>query len=317
MTFDEELKQALDTLSLRLQGEVVRQVAAMGAAATGGEPLPSTDLLASERMLTAIRTIDRATSLREVLDTLVSAAGREASRVALVLVRGDEFQGWRFIGFGPALDTAARIDISRTEAGALLEAAASGAIVSGDGGAAGRAPGFANLPPGLEYLAVPITMAGEVVAVLYADQGGSLTWPTSVEVLTRHAGRCLEALTAIKAARALTERPQAPVPMLAETDEEQVAARRYARLLTSEIKLYHEPEVIAGRRERDLATRLGGEIARARALYEQRVSADVRHGIDYFQAELVRTLANGDASLLESRDGRPASPQTFKERNQD
>jgi hypothetical protein len=260
-------------------------------------------------MLTAIRTIDRANSLREVLDTLVSAAGREASRVALVLVRADTFQGWRFIGFGPALDTAARIEISRTEAGALLEAVTGGASVSGDGGVAGRAPSFANLPLGLEYLAVPLTMAGDVVAVLYADQGTSLTWPHDVEVLTRHAGRCLEALTAIKAARALTERPQVPGPMMPGADEEQVSARRYARLLTSEIKLYHESEVIVGRRERDLATRLGGEIARARALYEQRVPADVRQGVDHFHAELVRTLADGDASLLELQDCRTAELQ--------
>jgi hypothetical protein len=57
--------------------------------------------------------------------------------------------------------------------------------------------------------------------------------------------------------------------------------------------------VVAGRRERDLATRLGGEIARARVLYEQRVPADVRQGMDHFHAELVRTLADGDSTLLE------------------
>jgi len=316
MTFDEELKRAFDTLSERLQEEVVRQVAA-ARVAPGDESLPATDLAASERLLTAIRAIDRASSLREVLDTLVSAAGREASRVALVLVRADKFHGWRFIGFGPALDTAAHIEISRTEAGALLEAVASGASVSGDGGAAGAAPGFANLAPGLEYLAVPLTMAGDVVAVLYADQGASLTWPHAVEVLSRHAGRCLEALTAIKAARALTERPQVPGLTVPGSDEEQLSARRYARLLTSEIKMYHEPDVVAGRRERDLATRLGGEIARARALYEQRVPADVRQGVDHFQAELVRTLADGDASLLELQDGRIAGLQNFKGRSQD
>ena len=110
MTFDEELKRAFDTLSERLQEEVVRQVAA-ARVAPGDESLPPTDLAASERLLTAIRAIDRASSLREVLDTLVSAAGREASRVALVLVRADKFHGWRFIGFGPALDTAAHIEI--------------------------------------------------------------------------------------------------------------------------------------------------------------------------------------------------------------
>jgi hypothetical protein len=143
MTFDEELKRAFDTLSERLQEEVVRQVAA-ARVAPGDESLPATDLAASERLLTAIRAIDRASSLREVLDTPVSAAGREASRVALVLVRADKFHGWRFIGFGPALDTAAHIEISRRRL-ARCRGGRQRASVSGDGGPAGAAPGFANL----------------------------------------------------------------------------------------------------------------------------------------------------------------------------
>jgi hypothetical protein len=76
------------------------------------------------------------------------------------------------------------------------------------------------------------------------------------------------------------------------------SARRYARLLVSEIKLYHEDEVAAGRRERDLAARLGGEIARARGLYEQRVPPGQRATANHFHEELVRTLADGDATLL-------------------
>ena len=36
-------------------------------------------------------------------------------------------------------------------------------------------------------------------------------------------------------------------------------------------------------------------------MYEQRVPPHVRERADYFQDELVRTLANGDASLLEVR----------------
>jgi hypothetical protein len=69
----------------------------------------------------------------------------------------------------------------------------------------------------------------------------------------------------------------------------------------SEIKLYHEAALVDGRRDRDLASRLGGEIARARAMYEQRVSPHVRARTDYFHDELVRTLANGDAGLLGAR----------------
>ena len=56
--------------------------------------------------------------------------------------------------------------------------------------------------------------------------------------------------------------------------------------------------VAAGRRDRDLTSRLGGEISRARVMYEQRVPSVVRDRADYFRDELVRTLANGDETLL-------------------
>ena len=122
-------------------------------------------------------------------------------------------------------------------------------------------------------------------------------WPSILEVLTRHAARSLEALTAFKAARVLTERPDTAAPDAAAHAAHE-AALRYARLLVAEIKLYHEPAIVAGRLERDLGSRLGGEIAHARSMYEQRVPADVRSQTDYFGAEIVRTLANGDTTLL-------------------
>ena len=80
--------------------------------------------------------------------------------------------------------------------------------------------------------------------------------------------------------------------------EDDSSARRYARLLVSEIKLYNEAAVRAGREKRDLLTRLQPEIERARRLYEERVSPAVGERSTYFQQELVHTLADGDAALL-------------------
>jgi hypothetical protein len=81
-------------------------------------------------------------------------------------------------------------------------------------------------------------------------------------------------------------------------EQDAAAAQRYARLLVSEIKLYCEPMVHEGRRRGDLFERLKPEIARARRLYEERIPAVVRARGDYFDQELVRTLANGDPRLL-------------------
>jgi hypothetical protein len=76
------------------------------------------------------------------------------------------------------------------------------------------------------------------------------------------------------------------------------SARRYARLLVSEIKLYNEAAVRAGRQQRDLRQRLRSEIDRAQRLYEERVPPAVGARDQYFHQELVQTLADGDATLL-------------------
>ena len=303
------------------------------AVASARADLNAADLATSGRLVDAIRAIDRAGSLSEILDTLASSAGREASRVAVLLVRGRELHGWRFMGFGPAFETASQITLSLEDAGLIAEVVRTGAAVSSpvrlradaaraDTSGRTAAPAFAELPSGREALGVPIPMDGQVVSVLYADQGptddqsraSTIMWRDTLEVMARHSARCLEALTAFRTARVLTERPDvSPVASSdrsgngglhavgranEETEEGSESARRYARLLVSEIKLYHEAAVVAGQRERDLATRLGAEIERARVLYEQRVAAHLRQSADYFHAELVRTLANGDASLL-------------------
>ena len=284
--------------------------------AASRDHLRSADLAASERLTDAVRALDRARTLGDILETLVAGAGREAARAGVLLVSGGELRGWRFIGFGPAFDAASTIVVPLEESGIIAEAIRTDAASSSDPSRRVATPAFAALASGGESLVVPVTMSGEVIAVLYADQGtadegaqrpSAIRWRDAIEVMARHAARCLEAATAIKAMRVLTERPDmamrrsspdaADIAPGSQNDEEE-SARRYARLLVSEIKLYHEGEVLAGRRERDLATRLGAEIARARVLYEQRVPSSLRRNGDFFHEELVRTLADGDGSLL-------------------
>lgn len=77
-------------------------------------------------------------------------------------------------------------------------------------------------------------------------------------------------------------------------------ARRFARLLVSEIKLYNEQKVAEGRRNNDLYDRLKEDIDRSRQMYEKRVTSSVAAKFDYFYDELVNTLAEGDAARLGS-----------------
>jgi len=77
-------------------------------------------------------------------------------------------------------------------------------------------------------------------------------------------------------------------------------ARRFARLLISEIKLYNEQKVAEGRAQGDLYDRLREYIDRSREMYDKRVRGEVSSRYDYFHGELVNTLAEGDVSKLGS-----------------
>ena len=94
---------------------------------------------------------------------------------------------------------------------------------------------------------------------------------------------------------------EAELPVDVSGDEERRLhndARRFARLLISEIKLYNEQKVAEGRSEHDLYDRLREYIDRSREMYDKRVKAEVAARYDYFHGELVNTLAEGDVSKL-------------------
>ena len=75
-------------------------------------------------------------------------------------------------------------------------------------------------------------------------------------------------------------------------------ARRFARLLVSEIKLYNESKVEQGRKNKDLYERMKDDIDRSRQMYDERIPDEVRKSSNYFYDELVRILADGDSGSL-------------------
>lgn len=176
------------------------------------------EMVGVTRLLESIRGLDGASSLSEVLDALATAAGKEAARAAVVVLRGDRIQGWKMSGFGPRDAQPKSIDLPLAEAGVIGMAVGAARVVSTrDGQAAAAGPGFEKLSADRMGLAVPVIVGGRVVAVVYADgvsmDGHELpvpsSWPEVIEVLTRHAGRCLEALTTQKTAPPKIQTPAA------------------------------------------------------------------------------------------------------------
>jgi hypothetical protein len=273
MSFEAQLTQAFETLTERLRGEIDQEVQRRAAEIAAATPVGRAPIETSVAPTQPAHDGAAFERLADGFDAIDRARSLTAILDALLT---------------SAREDDAHADIWLIRGGRPHRWRVNGSDDAGD-----------DTPP-TEH-GIPLTIGGQTVAVLNANDERRTA---NVVLLSRYASRSLEALTAFTTARALTEPRKVDSGLgTADSDasEEDTSARRYARLLVSEIKLYHESAVIEGRRDRDLAARLGGEITRARVMYEQRVPPHVRARADYFGVELVRTLCNGDASLLEVR----------------
>jgi hypothetical protein len=84
----------------------------------------------------------------------------------------------------------------------------------------------------------------------------------------------------------------------ADADPRREEARRYARLVATDIRLYNEEAVVVGRRERDLARRLGEPLKRGRDSFSQRFPDLGPDGMKLLDDAYVQVLAGGDSSLI-------------------
>lgn len=199
---DRTLTARLDRLREDAERTLVEQLAAAAAAAPPPEPPPPPPPPIDDvviRMRDGIRRLDRVSRLTEALDALGSLAAGEASRAAVLTVQDDRVRGWSFIGFEPAVDPAHQVDLTLDEAGLVGHAVVTGATQQ-----QGRGPAFTALSSDGHAVAVPVLVGGEVMAVLYGDDGGNdpqAGWRQSLEILASHAGHCMEALTAARAAQ--------------------------------------------------------------------------------------------------------------------
>jgi hypothetical protein len=170
------------------------------------------------------------------------------------------------------------------------------------------------LSPGRRAIAVPFVLDGRPVAVLYADEGSDgqplASWLETVQILGRHATSVITSLTAVRTAQAMgfiARRSRGESQRVGSrraatrrrTEDEMQSARRYARLLVSEIKLYNE-----GRFEWDASVATCARGSGTKSIVARRLTSSVSERAvpdreTYFHQELVQTLADGDPSLFE------------------
>jgi hypothetical protein len=161
------------------------------------------------RLTSAMRTLDEATSLGDILDHLAHSACQESGRTAVFLVNGTKLRGWRALGFdGGAIIGS---DFEPADAGVVGQAVQSGVSRRHRNGDDARLPSFASTAGPRDAVALPVQVDGSVIAVLYADAARTdkpedPEWLDTIHAMTKHAGRVLEAMTVRQAAALWTPR---------------------------------------------------------------------------------------------------------------
>jgi hypothetical protein len=308
----------------------------------------------------SVATLEKGTSLSEVLTHLVNEVSQYVDRAAMFIVKGPSAIGWYARGVEPA-DVIKQVNVPLNADTVLRNVNNSRHAMRG---AMEHSPGTQQALAKLggnpqAVLAVPLILRDKLAAILYCDTSMEEVPPPVadlIEVLVLFAGKTIDMLSlAPKTAAAppapapsAPSRPPAPAPrpaavphqpadeggstvmfnaqqmnalrpggaapraaaapppppaahapaMSPEETKAHEDAKRFARLVVSEIKLYNEAKVNEGRRNKDIYERLKEDIERGRQMYADRVAPHVRDSTNYFYDELVRILAGGDQGAL-------------------
>jgi hypothetical protein len=252
-------------------------------------------------------------------------------------MREGQWKGWSSIGYSAAATQAQRRTTAPADSGWLAALAAEEdvrwrSLTSGE-----SVPDFGQ-PHANEAVGLPLRVGGKAVAILIAERrAADEIWsPAALAILCQAArlrleldlawrrlkGQASGAVATSTGARAAvrpapeTGRPEsgpstageaAPTELApwigvasgtADVDPRREEARRYARLIATDIRLYNEEAVVVGRRQRDLSSRLGEQFQRGRDAFLQRFPDLGPDGMKLLDDAYAQVLAGGDASLI-------------------
>jgi hypothetical protein len=311
-----------------------------------------------DQLKASVATLEKGTSLSEVLTHLVNEVSQYVDRAAMFIVKGPSAIGWYARGVEPA-EVIKQVNVPLNADTVLRNVNNSRHALRG---AMQHSPGTQQALARLggnpqAVLAVPLILRDKLAAILYCDTvQEEVPGPAAdlIEILVLFAGKTIDMLSlapktaAAPAAAPTPSRPAPPPPvprpaaaaapahvdeggstvmfnaqqmsamrpggaapraaaappppaapaMSPEETKAHEDAKRFARLVVSEIKLYNEAKVNEGRRHKDIYERLKEDIERGRQMYADRVAAHVRDSTNYFYDELVRILAGGDQGAL-------------------
>jgi hypothetical protein len=325
---DAHLSQLRQDIVARVLAEVKPALEEKGPVFTSAPPSAELD--------GAVSAIQDVTAQTDILRNLLEGCAKFCSRSALFVIRGGMANGWQARGFADdALVKNVQVDTGKGLAARAFQtrnpaAAAAIEFDSGFNQTVGN-------PADGNALILPLVVKEKVAALVYCDCGTEKAWQidnSALQLLVRSAALWLEVLSLRKTAgpeKAEAEAPAAAAPAppppvaaappprapepeveappppppapaaaaIAPGDEEvHKKAKRFAKLLVDEIKLYNKDKVSKGREHKDLYERLKEDIEKSRATYDKRYGSTPAAAADYFSKEVVRILADNDPSLL-------------------
>lgn len=267
--------------------------------------------LSLERLDQHVRALAAAGSAPETFRVLLQAMPMVAPRAAIFLVRQGRLKGWNACGYDPAASAAQRA--FDAEATAERQAAWAAGELRVAPPAPGESPDFGQ-DRATERATIALRIQGRPVALLVAERHGQAQpWaPPLLSILQTIAELQLDVALIRKRDRArgaaepapataAAPPPAAPPAPVAGGDDAQLdAARRFARLVATDIRLYNEEAVMQGRKNGDLVQRLNEHIHRGKETFLQRHSGLGSQGIEILHDAYVQVLAGGDGELLPS-----------------
>lgn len=330
------LTQQADQFRKEVVEQVLREIEPLLASSGAPGQAPPQASPASDILRSTVAAIQGSTVQADILKALLEGVAKFSTRTALFVVRGTTLAGWQARGFaddnirGLALDGSKGLPARAIQDRGRVSAAAAefdAAFVQQHGAPAdGNATVF------------PLVVRDKVAAILYCDGGaktGAATDFSAIDVLARYTCLWLElaagkkapgsqpgesSATASFASSTPGSTPQTPVapapagpeavskasqdgePLVGnlpvEEQELHKKAKRFAKLLVDEIKLYNQSKVTEGKRNRDLYKVLREDIEKSRATYDKRYGSTPAAPAKYFDSEIVRTLADNDRSLM-------------------
>jgi hypothetical protein len=276
------------------------------------------------QLSSSVSEVARASTPATMFKVLLETSRVAAPRAAIFLVRKGEVHGWGSLGYSTEIAGRQR-EYRQPLKDSWLQTVCddrSGEAIEDSGN---------SLEFGQESTASRVACALRIrdraIAIVVLERGEEETpWQPAALALMLNVGR-LRLELEVATRRAANQESTQPVPateVAAESDQpatdsppakteaapsptespaaeaspELAAARRYAKLVATDIRLYNEEAVMLGRKNGDLIDRLGEHIERGKETFMQRHPSLGPAGSGVLLEALVAVLAAGDDSLI-------------------